>query len=130
MSDTYFLVIGIFIALIGLFLIILRLIHYFTCSLRVESKITGLEETRTMIRGSTIRHYHPVCAYTVEGRELSETAPYSSRDKAHYTIGDTVIIHVNPKQPELVRFSYFNSSIIFDLVILAAGLTLVICYFL
>lgn len=130
MSDKYFLFVGIILALISLFLLVLKVISLFKCSQRIEGHITGTEDMKTLLRGSTIHHYHPVCEYEVNGEKFAETAPYSSRNEEKYKKGDTVIMYMNPKNPRDVRFPYFDGSIIVDLAFLAMGITLVVCYFL
>lgn len=130
MSDTYFLVIGIIISAIGLFILGIRLRMLVSCRERIDATVTGVSVESNVIRGSTVHSYHPKYSYTVDGKTYKGTAAFSSLRENKYNEGDVFRVYINPKNPELVRFSRHFGLFIAGLCITAFGALLVVSYFL
>lgn len=129
MSDTYFLIFGIVVSLIGLALIVLHIRTVSSCGERIIAQINNLKVQRTVIRGSSVYSYCPEFIYTVNGKTYQGTADFSTYRKNKYQVGDPLEIYYNYNDPEQYRVKGRCTMLIWGVIILAIGLPFVILYF-
>lgn len=130
MSDTFFLVVGIILSLIGLIILISIIAKHIGCSMSVDADIINVESNRNTIRGSTYYTYTPVIKYNVNSRECVNKIPTETRNQNKYVIGSKLKIRVNPSNPDDFAYKTSGSAIFFGLLFLALGAILVVCFFL
>lgn len=129
MSDTYFLIFGIIVTLIGISLIVIHFRDIFSCRECTFGKITKLKVEKTTLRGSTVSSYRPEFTYTVNDKSYNGIASFSSHNKDKYKVGDDLNICYSSKKPERYRMKGKCKSLTFGIVITAIGLLFVVLYF-
>ena len=130
MSDTFFLVVGIILAGIGLLLIMAKVMTYIKCTVPINATVVKLEKEYTFFRGVEHTHYRPIVGYVVDGKSYTEEAYFRTYRKMKYPIDSEMKIYYNSKNPELIRFVGHPFPLPLGLVFLFIGAVLIWCYFL
>lgn len=130
MSDTFFLIIGIIVAGIGLLLLAAKVMSYIDCTVPIEATVEKLEIEYTVHRGMERTHYRPVVRYVVGGKAYTEEAYFRTMLKSKYPVGSEMRICYNPKNPKQIRFVGHLSPLPMGLVLLSIGGALIWCCFL
>ena len=130
MSNVFFLVVGIIIAGIGLFLITAKILTYIKCTVPVNATVVKPEKEYTYFRGVENTHYRPVVRYSVDGKNYTEKAYFRTCCKTKYPIGSQIRICYNPKKPKEMRFVGHLFPLPLGLVFLLIGAVLIFCSFL
>lgn len=128
MSDTYFLIFGLVVGLIGLLQIFFQILSLASCKKRISATVTSLKTDSVVIRGSTVHTYSPEFSYEFEGQSFKGKAPFSTTKKDKYSQGDTLVIYVNPENPTEYRFRGKIGKLIGGFVLLAIGLLFVVLF--
>lgn len=129
MTDTYFLIFGIIVSAIGISLIVIYLRDVIYCRENTGAIISNLKTEKIMVRGSTVKSYCPEFVYTVNGRQYSGTASFTTPRKDKYKVGEELAICYCSRKPEQYRIKGKCKSLIFGLLIAAVGLLFVCLYF-
>ena len=130
MSDTFFFVVGIILAGIGLLLLAAKVMTYIKCTVPIYATVVKLEKEYTFFRGVEHTHYRPVVRYAVDGNNYTEKAYFRTYRKTEYPIDSKMEICYNPKNPEEIRFVGHPFPLPLGLVFLFIGAVLIICFFL
>lgn len=125
MSDTYFLVFGIIVALIGLLQIFFQVRKLSSCKKKVTATITSLKTDSIIVRGSTVHTYSPEFSYEFNGNTFTGTAPFSTTKKDKYTPGEPLTVYIDNDNPSEYRFGGKIGILIGGIVLLAIGLLFV-----
>ena len=104
MSDTFFFVVGIILAGIGLLLLMAKVMTYIKCTVPINATVVELEKEYTFLRGVEHTHYRPVVRYVVDGKSYTEEAYFRTSRKTKYPIDSEMKINYNPKNPKEMRF--------------------------
>ena len=86
MSDTFFFVVGIILAGIGLLLLAAKVMTYIKCTVPIHATVVKLEKEYTFLRGVEHTHYRPVVRYVVDGKSYTEEAYFRTYRKTKYPI--------------------------------------------
>lgn len=129
MSDTYFLVFGIVVALIGLVVLILYFKTFCLCRKKVTAEIVCVKEEQMTLRGSTIHSYRPRFSYNVDGKEYFGDAPFTSVKESKYNEGDPLEVIISESNPELFRFRGRIGGLITGIIMFCVGGLFVFLYF-
>ena len=121
MSDTYFLIFGIIIALIGMILLFSYFKVLLSCRQAVIAQITSVKKEKITLRGSSVYSYRPVFSYSVDGHEYSGEATFTTHNKTKYNSGDSLKIYVSATQPGLYRFDGKIAPMIIGLIMVVIG---------
>ena len=130
MSDTFFFVVGIILAGIGLLLLMAKVMTYIKCTVPINATVVKLEKEYTFLRGVENTHYRPVVRYVVDGKSYTEKAYFRTYRKTKYPIGSEIEICYNPKNPEKMRFVGHLFPLPLGLAFLFVGTVLIWCCFL
>lgn len=79
MSDTYFLIVGIVLAIIGGLIFFTTISNACSCSRKVMGKVVRVSRDNTRNLRGTYPHY-PVVSYTADGKEYIARIPVSARN--------------------------------------------------
>ena len=104
MSDTFFFVVGIILAGIGLLLLATKVMTYIKCTVSMNAPVVKPETDETYFRGVKHTYYHPVVEYIVDGKSYTEEAYFRTYRKTKYPIDSEMKIYCNPKNSEEIRF--------------------------
>ena len=129
MSNTFFLTVGIILAVIGLLLITAKILTYIKCTVPINATVVKLEKENTYFRGVKHTHYRPVVRYVVDGKSYTEEAYFRTSRKTKYPIDSEMKINYNPKNPKEMRFVGRLSPLPMGLVFLFIGTVLIWCCF-
>lgn len=129
MSDTFILVFGIIVLILGLIILYVYFKTVILCRCKILSEITKVKEEQLLIRGSTLHTYRPEFMYMYEGQKYKGVASFSTTNENKYNVGDSLLIYVNVKNPGLYRFSGRFGMLITGLVIFAIGALFTILWF-
>lgn len=129
MSDTYFLIFGIVVAILGLIIVIGQMRMLLLCRTHIDAEITSVRRGTTKVRGSSIHSYRPQFSYNINDKKYEGTAPFTTKKKDKYNPGDVLRILVSEANPEMYRFRGRVGTLIAGIVILGAGLLFVILFF-
>ena len=129
MSDTFFLIVGLILACIGLLLLAAKVRTYITCTVPIHATVIKLNKEYTQYRGVEYIHYRPVVEYVVDGKRYTEKAYFRTCQKAKYPVDSQMSICYNPKNPGEMRFVGHPFPLPMGLVLLFIGAMLICCYF-
>ena len=129
MSNTFFLTVGIILAVIGLLLIMAKVLTYIKCTVPINATVVKTEKEHTYFRGVENTHYRPVVRYAVDGKSYTEKAYFRTYRKAKYPIDSEIKICYNPKKPKEMRFVGHLFPLPMGLVFLFIGAVLIWCCF-
>ncbi len=129
MSDTYFLIFGIILAILGAIILFTAVKNALTCKKKIYATISSIATQKTTLRGSTIYYYHPVVAYDAGGNHYETQAPFSTGRKDKYIIGNKMVVYIDESNPGSCRFPGKPGLWITGLLFLFAGLFFAILYF-
>ena len=130
MSDTFFLIVGILVSLIGFICLLAGITLRIQCTKKIEAVIQNVKQKHHVVRLKAIIAYHPIFHYEEEGKTYTHTAEIFSFRPKKYVVGNPLTVWINPKKPSEYCFSTHIGSLVGDVAIMVAGLTLVVCYFL
>lgn len=128
MGDNFFLIVGIIDAVIGLIVASADIFARLRCRIKAEGEIVSLKTEKTIFRGSTIKKYRPVISYKAD-KEYKAEAPFISRKKEKYDIGEKLVIYYNEKKPDEFYFRGKLVTLLGGLCIFLAGAALIFVYF-
>lgn len=129
MSDMFFLVVGIILAVIGLLLLTAKVMTYIKCTVSINATVVKLEREYTHYRGVEHTHYRPFVGYVVDGKKYTEKAYFRTYRKTKYPINSEIKICYNPKNPKEIRFVGHPFPLPMGPVFLFIGAVLIWCYF-
>ena len=129
MSDTFFFVVGIILAGIGLLLLAAKVMTYIKCTVPINATVVKLEKENTFLRGVEHTHYRPVVRYVVDGKSYTEEAYFRTYRKTKYPIDSEIKICYNPRNPEKMRFVGHPFPLPIGLAFLFIGAVLIWCCF-
>ena len=129
MSDTFFFVVGMILAAIGLLLLTAKILTYIHCTVPKNATVVDLEKEYTHLRGAEYTHYRPVVSYTVDGKSYTVEAYFRTYRKTKYPIDSEIEICYNPKNPEEMRFVGHLFPLLTGVGILFIGTVLIWCCF-
>ena len=129
MSDTYFLIFGIVVAILGLLMVIGQLRMFLLCRTETDAEITSVKKETTKVRGSSIHSFRPQFSYKINDKQYEGTAPFTTKKKDKYNPGDVLRILVSEAHPEMYRFKGRVGTLVAGIAVLGAGLLFVILYF-
>ena len=129
MSDTYFLIFGIVVAILGLFIVIGQVRMLCLCRTDMDAVITSVKKETTKVRGSSIHSFRPQFSYSVNDKQYEGTAPFTTKNKDKYKSGDMLKILISAAHPELYRIKGRVGLLIAGVIILGVGLLFVILNF-
>lgn len=130
MSDTFFLVVGIILAGIGLILCAIKIAAYVRCSEPISATVVKLEKEYTFFRGVEHNLYRPVVRYVVDGKKYTIEAHFRTHLKEKYRMDSEMNICYNPKNPKEMRFVGHPFPLPLGLAFLLIGAVLIWCFFL
>ena len=130
MSDTFFFVVGIILAGIGLLLLAAKVMTYIKCTVPINATVVKLEKEYTFLRGVEHTHYRPVVRYVVDGKSYTEEAYFRTYRKTKYPIDSEMKIYYNPRNPKEMRFVGHPFPLPLGLIFLSIGGALIFCFFL
>lgn len=125
MSDSFFLIFGIVVSLLGLLLIVIHIRDVAKCRETITAVISNLKVDKVRIRGSNVSSYCPEFTYTVDGQTYNGFATFTTYKKAKYKVGDGLEICYNSKDPKHYRMKDRCKSLLFGLIFAAIGLLFV-----
>lgn len=129
MSDTYFLIIGILLFIIGACFLILQIRRRLSCSGQVLAVIVEVQRKKISTwKGKAFFQYFSTFSYQAEGKNYLIKHPVKN-DKT-YQKGNNVLIYYNPKAPENIYTGGSLFLCISSILLLLFGLILIICFFL
>lgn len=129
MPDTFFLIFGIIVALLGAIILFAMIRSIAKCRTRVEATICSLKTEKTSLRGTTVYSYSPVVSYEVNGNSYEANAPFSTGKKDKYIVGNKLVIYINASDPSDYRFPGKLGLWITGFVMLALGLLFIVLCF-
>ena len=129
MSDTFFFVVGIILAGIGLLLLAAKVMTYIKCTVPIHATVVKQEKEYTFLRGVEHTPYRPVVRYVVDGKSYTEEAYFRTYRKTKYPIDSEMKIYYNPRNPKEMRFVGHLSPLPMGLVFLFIGAVLIWCCF-
>lgn len=129
MRDTFFLIVGVILAGIGLLLLTAKVKTYISCTASIHAAVVKLKKEYTQHRGVEYIHYRPVVEYVVDGKSYTEEAYFRTRRKTKYPIDSQMRICYNPRNPAQMRFVRHPFPLPMGLAFLFLGATLIYCYF-
>lgn len=118
----------------GLILMIIALIlaskyHQMkTKGVQTEAEITAIKKQLVNRGKQVFTMFTPILNYQFRDQIYQGQGPIS-QGKANYTIGQTILIHLNPKKPEKFIIIGENHNITNILYIFAAGFMLIVLSF-
>ena len=130
MSDTFFFVVGIILAGIGLLLLAAKVMTYIKCTVPIHATVVKLEKEYTFLRGVEHTHFRPVVRYVVDGKSYTEEAYFRTYRKTKYPIDSEMKIYYNPRNPKEMRFVGHPFPLPLGLIFLSIGGALIFCFFL
>lgn len=130
MGDTVFLIVGIIFAALGALTLISVISAAVKCKEHVRADICDVKVSERFWKGRRIREYRPIVKFEFGGKEYEVKTDFSSQKKEKYDKGNLLDIWVNPKNPNEIRTGLELSPIVFGIIGLAIGITLIVCYFL
>lgn len=130
MNDTYFLIVGIVLTIIGALMLASVLVSRVKCKTAVEAVVSRVSVKKSYLRGKTYKFSTPVFTYTFNSKKYTQKANISTLKTGKYTAGDTFTVYIDPKNPAAMRFGTNIGVIVCGALFLAAGLILTVCYFL
>lgn len=125
MSDTYFLVFGIIVSLIGIALIVIHFRDLINCREKITATISNLKVEKVSVRGSSVSSYCPKFTYEVDGQTYNGIATFTTNTKNKYKVGDGIEICYNSKNPGQYRMPGRFKSLVFGIIIAAIGMLFV-----
>lgn len=128
MSDTYFFIFGIVVAIIGLLQVFFQLRKLTSCKNKITATVTSLKTDSIIVRGSTVHTYSPEFSYEFNGNTFTGTAPFSTTKKDKYSPGEPLTIYIDTDNPAEYRFGGEIGRLIGGIVLLAIGLLFVVLY--
>lgn len=129
MSDEFFLVVGIILAVIGIFCIVVPVMHRISCSGKVMATITEVQRVQSGYwRGITFYQYFPTFVYLVQNKEYITKYELPVKNSKNYKKGEVVEIKYNPKNPESICVGIKKSPYIIGFFFLVIGGALVGIY--
>lgn len=128
MSDTYFFIFGIVVAIIGLLQVFFQLRKLTSCKNKITATVTSLKTDSIIVRGSTVHTYSPEFSYEFNGNTFTGTAPFSTTKKDKYSPGEPLTIYIDTNNPAAYRFGGEIGRLIGGIVLLAIGLLFVVLY--
>lgn len=124
------LVIGLILSLAGILLLLGEIRDSAACSQSVTARVIRMEKDAQSYWRGTFRYY-PVFSYAVNGETYIRKAKASpTRNKNKYRIGEELAIRYSPEHPEHFRTGARVSAYLISMVLLAIGITLIVCCFL
>ncbi len=129
MPDTFFLIVGIVLAVIGGLIFIAAISNTRSCCQKVVGTIVKVEWDNTRHWKGSYPHY-PVVSYTVNGQEYTVKSSTYTRVSSKYKVGQEVVIHCNPKKPEEIRVGVDLPSYLVGAVLMGIGAFLIAVYLL
>ena len=129
MSDTFFFVVGIILAGIGLLLLAAKVKTYIKCTVPIHATVVNLEKEYTHFRGVAYTRYRPVVGYSVDGKSYTAKAYFRTYRETKYPIGSKMEICYNPKKPEEMRFVGHPFPLPMGMTFLFVGAVLIWCCF-
>lgn len=123
------LILGIVADLIGIILVTIHFRDVISCKERISATISNLKVDKISLRGSSVLSYCPEFTYTVNEREYSGIATYTTYSKDKYKVGNEIEICYNINNPEHYRMKGKCKSLLFGLGIVAVGVFLTVLYF-
>lgn len=124
------LIVGSVLSLIGVLFLLGEIFGMASCTQRITARVIRMEKDKGSYWRGTYRYY-PILAYTVNGKE------YTSKDKASptrrenkYKVGGEVTVKCNPEKPEQFRTGAKVSTYLISIVLLAVGITFIVCNYL
>lgn len=130
MSDTFFLIVGIIFAFIGLLLITAKVMSFIKCTVPINAAVVKPEKEHTYFRSVEYTHYRPVVKYVVDGKSYTQKAYFCSLRETKYPINSEMKIYYDPRDPEKIRFVGHMFPLPMGIVFLLIGAVLIYCYFL
>ena len=130
MSDKFYLIVGIILSILGAGAIGAAISNRKACTEPVVATVSSLKAKRHNIRFKLLVTYTPTFSYTVGGKKYSKAADFSSLSSTKYAKGKELPILVNPKDPNEIRVGNNLTLILFGIICAAAGVTMIVCYFL
>ena len=130
MSDKFYLIAGIIITIFGIGGIGAAIHAKIACTEPVKATVSNLKAKRHNIRFKLLVTYTPTFSYTVNGKKYSKVGDFSSLSSQKYAKGKEIPILVNPKDPNEIRVGNNISLILFGIICIAAGITMIVCSFL
>ncbi len=127
MSDTFFLIVGIILAILGALIFIASISRDVSCSRQMMAKVVKVERDGTRHWKGTYPYY-PTFSYLVNGQEYNIKSDTYTRSHTKYKVGQEVMIHYNPKSPEQIRLGVQISSYLFSIVLMGIGGVLIGIY--
>lgn len=128
MPDTFFLIVGIVLAVLGGLIFAAALSNTRSCSQKVTATVVKVEWDNTRHLRGTYPHY-PVVAYTVGGKEYKVKSSTSTRISSKYKVGQEVVIRYNPQNPKEIQVGIGLSSYIVGAILFGFGATLIAVFF-
>ncbi len=130
MNDTYFLIVGIVLSVIGVLMLASFLMSKIKCKTAVEAVVSRVSVKKSYLRGKTYRHSTPVFTYIFNNKKYTQKANISTLKSGKYTVGDTFTVYIDPNNPSAMRFGANIGIVAGGALFLAAGLILTVCFFL
>ena len=130
MSDTFFLIVGIILASVGILSVLSGILSKRNCTEPAEGTVVSLKDKSYYHRGITTHDITPVIQYTYNGKTYESPACTSTSDKKKYRVGGRVGIRVDPNRPESYILGKTVLPYVFGLIMLIPGAVLIGCYFL
>lgn len=128
MSDTYFFIFGIVVAIFGLLQVFFQLRKLTSCKNKITATVTSLKTDSIIVRGSTVHTYSPEFSYEFNGNTFTGTAPFSTTKKDKYSPGEPLTVYIDTDNPAEYRFGGEIGKLIGGIVLLAIGLLFVVLY--
>lgn len=130
MNDTYFLIVGIVLSVIGVLVLASVLVSRIKCKTAVEAVVSRVSVKKSYLRGKTYKFSTPVFTYIYNNKKYTQKANISTLKTGKYSVGDTFTVYIDPKNPAAMRFGANSGVIVCGALLLTAGLILTVCYFL
>lgn len=130
MGDTFYLIIGIILSIIGVGGIGAAISNNKSCSEYVTATVSSVKVQRHNIKFKLLVTYIPTFTYTFGGKKYSTASHYSSIRSKKYEKGKEYTLRINPKNPNEINEGSNWSLVLFGLIFAAAGITMIVSYFL
>lgn len=127
MSDTFFLIVGIVLVVLGVLMLWGTIGRNLTCSQKVVAQVVEIRVDESGYWKGTMPHY-PTFTYVVNGREYTVESKEYTRSMNKYRVGEEAIIWCNPKDPEEIRLGVSIGGFFVALVPLIIGGFLIYIY--
>ncbi len=128
MSDTFMLIVGIVLAVIGVLILAAVISSTRACSQKVSGKVVRVELDNTRHWRGTYPHY-PIVSYVTDGKEYTVKSGTYTRISTKYETGQDVVVRYNPKKPDEIRVGLDLSSYIVGAIFLLIGLGIICIWF-